>query len=66
MIDYLGGEAVAGGKLKESGTAHWSGPNTGATNESGFTALPGGMLSWGGPFDPAKWKCVSLSSFRYF
>ena len=43
LTTFLGGEAVAGGKLKETGTAHWYNHNTGATNETGFTALPGGM-----------------------
>ena len=39
-----------GGKLKESGTSHWISPNTGATNESGFTALPGGNRRSNGHF----------------
>lgn len=42
LRDYLGSENVAGGKLKESGTAHWATPNKRATNQIGFTALPGG------------------------
>jgi len=50
LSDYLGGISYAGGKLKEAGTAHWNSPNTGATNESGFTALPGGYRSSRGTF----------------
>jgi len=45
MINYLGGENIAGGKLKEVGNTHWQYYNEGATNETGFTALPGGGRS---------------------
>ena len=50
LINFLGEEADVAGKLKETGTIHWSSPNTGATNESGFTALPGGYRDYFGSF----------------
>lgn len=43
LTNFLGGEDIAGGKLKESGTIHWAEPNTGANNQTGFSALPGGI-----------------------
>jgi uncharacterized protein (TIGR02145 family) len=48
LTTNLGGESSAGGALKEIGTPHWTFPNTGATNSSGFTALPGGGRTYNG------------------
>lgn len=42
LIAFLGGDEVAGGKLKEKGTAYWNYPNIGATDECGFRGRPGG------------------------
>jgi len=48
LTDFLNGESVAGGKLKEKGFAHWTSPNEGANNESGFSAIPSGMRTENG------------------
>jgi len=50
LTDYLGGEDIAGGKLKETGGEQWDTPNYGATNEYWFTALPGGFRQGDGTF----------------
>jgi len=50
LLTYLGGESVAGDKLKEAGTSHWQKPVSAATNESGFTAIPGGFRNEKGEF----------------
>lgn len=62
LTNYLGDGSVAGGKLKETGTTHWASPNTGATNESGFTALPGGYRYFDGPFDNVGNYCYWWSA----
>jgi uncharacterized protein (TIGR02145 family) len=53
LTTFLGDESVAGGKLKETGTSKWYEPNTGATNETGFTAVPCGSRSSDGSFESA-------------
>ncbi len=51
LAKSLGDASAAGGKLKEAGAAHWIAPNVGATNETKFTALPGGGRLSDGPFN---------------
>jgi uncharacterized protein (TIGR02145 family) len=48
LFNYLGGLDVAGGKMKEPGISHWTTPNDGATNESGFLGLPSGFRTFNG------------------
>lgn len=48
LINYVGGESVAGGKMKSVGTVNWNSANTGATNESGFSVFPAGFRDVGG------------------
>ena len=50
LINYLGGQGVAGGKIKEVGFTYWVSPNTGATNEVGFNARGSGTRFWDGEF----------------
>ena len=46
LVTCLGGYAIAGGSMKDVGSGLWTSPNTGATNSSGFTGLPGGGISF--------------------
>ncbi|MDD4033351.1 MAG: FISUMP domain-containing protein [Candidatus Paceibacterota bacterium] len=50
LVKEVGKKKVRGGNMKETGTAHWMEPNSGATNESGFTGLPGGFRLYNGSF----------------
>jgi uncharacterized protein (TIGR02145 family) len=65
LIAFLGGENVAGGKMKEQGTVHWSESGSDITNESGFTALPGGLRNSNGAFSSINiggyWRAATAS-----
>ena len=50
LQDFLGGHMQAGGKMKETGFTYWEDPNTGATNESGFSARGSGNMSQNGDY----------------
>ena len=54
LSTFLGGDSVSGGELKQTTTCHWLTPNTGATDSSGFTALPGGYRNYASVFDQIK------------
>jgi len=59
LATYLGGQIIAGGKMKEIGTAHWLSPNTGADNFSGFTGLGASLRDFNGAFG-------NLGQFAYW
>ncbi|MFA5816216.1 MAG: FISUMP domain-containing protein [Bacteroidales bacterium] len=63
LTNYLG--SAAGGKMKETGTTHWFSPNKGATNESGFTALPGGDSGYNGGFYYLGYNAYFWSASEY-
>ena len=74
LTTYLGGESIAGGKMKATGTSFWVSPNQDATNSSGFTGLPGGFRDYVGTFnnigDYGYWwssseDYTSIAWFRY-
>jgi uncharacterized protein (TIGR02145 family) len=69
LILFLGGNKAAGGKLKESGTAHWLKPNTGQSNVNTFMALPAGIkTSSGGYYGLTTianfWSMTSTADFQ--
>jgi uncharacterized protein (TIGR02145 family) len=70
LVNFLGGKAVAAGKLKQSDTTFWHKPNVGATNESGFTSIPAGYRNFndgsfdGLGFENIIWMSLEISDTR--
>jgi uncharacterized protein (TIGR02145 family) len=65
LTTYLGGLDIAGGKMKEAGLEHWYGPNTGADNQSGFTAFGSGFRDLTGVYAGIKELAYYWSSSEY-
>ena len=66
LTNDLGGEEMAGGKMKSKGSTYWDSPNVGATNESGFTGLPGGYRFSDGSFYYVRNYAIVWSASEYF
>jgi uncharacterized protein (TIGR02145 family) len=66
LINYLGGDSIAGGKMKEVGTAYWQSPNTGATDESGFSGMPGGYRIYSGSYSSMGYNAHFWSSMENY
>ncbi len=62
LVTCLGGDSLAGGKIKEAGLMHWLSPNTGATNSSGITGLPAGCRDFDGSFNYISSYAILWSS----
>jgi len=65
LSDFLGGWIIAGGRMKEPDTTHWSSPNIGATNSSGFTALGAGVRQFDDTFCCFGWNADFWSSTEH-
>jgi len=66
-VDGQGGAGTeVGGKIKEAGTTHWTTPNTGATNSSGFTALGTGFRSSAGNYSQQGNFCYFFTTYLYY
>ncbi len=63
LLESIGGENIAGGKLKEPGTLHWRDTTSGTDNESGFTALPGGSRDINGPYSSSGFHRIEASGY---
>jgi uncharacterized protein (TIGR02145 family) len=60
LENCLGGASIVGGAMKEIGTTHWTTPNLGATNISGWTGLPGGYRN------PTNGTFISVGNYGYW